>query len=113
MTTFYISNATDAADLIGKFQLVKIKESDLSTTVKVVHVLGPVALAFRDGGKVTFRGFSTATPSVATTVIGLLRGTTTLHCPGGPTLKRHPDFVPILHPNDGFTVHDALLGLDR
>ena len=102
---FWITNSTEVADLIGKIKLVKVThDGDLSCTVKVVHALGPVAKAFRDGGKVTFRGFSAATPSVACFVTWMLGDMTTLNCPGGPSLKRHPDFAPFVHPADGFTV---------
>lgn len=101
---FWITNSTDASDLIGKIKLVKVThDGDLSCTVKVVHALAPVALAFRDGGDVTFRGFANATPDVAALVKTIIGGVKTLVTPK-LTLKRHPDFVPILHPADGFTV---------
>ena len=99
---FFITQATDPSDLIGSFKLVKIVESDLSVTVKVVHVLAPVALAFRDGGDVTFRGFANASPDVAALVKTMLTGVRTLVTPD-VVLKRHADFVPVLHPNKGFT----------
>ena len=99
---FYITHETDPADLIGKFKMVKILEGDLTTTLKIVHILAPVALAFRDGGDVTFRGFANASPDVAALVKTMLTGVRTLVTPD-VVLKRHADFVPVLHPNKGFT----------
>ncbi len=103
MITFYISNMTDVSDILGAFKMKMVGSGHLTSTLRIDYDLAPVALAFRDGGDVTFRGFQNATPDVASLVKTIIGGVRTLVTPT-LSLKRHADFVAILHPNKGFTV---------